>query len=45
LNMLQITFLALGLSGLLFAVAYFFKKYQRGILWAAALILYIQVAE
>ena len=39
--MLQITFLALGLSGLLFAVAYFFKKYQRGILWAAALILFI----
>jgi len=39
--MLQITFLALGLSGLLFAVAYFFKKYQRGILWVAALILFI----
>ena len=39
--MLQITFLALGLSGLLFAIAYFFKKYQRGILWAAALILFI----
>lgn len=39
--MLRITFLAIGLSALLFLIAYFFKKYQRGILWAAALILFI----
>ena len=39
--MLRITFLAIALSVLLFLIAYFFKKYQRGILWTAALILFI----
>ena len=41
MNMFEITFLAIGLSALLFAIAYFFKKYQRGILWAVAVILFI----
>ena len=39
--MLRITFLAIGLSALLFFIAYIFKKYQRGILWAMALLLFI----
>ncbi len=34
-------FLAIAQSVLLFLIAYFFKKYQRGILWTAALILFI----
>ena len=42
--MFQISFLAIGLSVLMLAIAYIFKRHQRAILWAAALILFIGTA-
>lgn len=39
--MFQISFLAIGLSALMLAIAYIFKRYQRAILWTVALILFI----
>ena len=42
--MFQISFLAIGLSALMLAIAYIFKRYQRAILWTVALILFIGTA-
>ena len=42
--MLQISFLAIGLSALMLAIAYIFKRHQRAILWTVALILFIGTA-
>ena len=42
--MVQFAFLMIGLAVLTLVIAYAFKKYQRVILWAAALILFIGTA-
>jgi hypothetical protein len=39
--MLEISFLALGLSVAILVIAFFLKKYQRAFLWIVALILFI----
>ena len=44
MKMFEFAFLMIGLSVLTIAIAYVFRKYQRVILWAAALILFIGTA-
>ena len=44
MKMFEFAFLMIGLSVLTLAIAYVFRKYQRVILWTAALILFIGTA-
>lgn len=39
--MLQVAFMAVGLAVLSFVIAFLFKKWQRIILWAVALMLFV----
>ncbi|MBQ6190713.1 MAG: hypothetical protein IJK51_00260 [Bacteroidaceae bacterium] len=39
--MLQVVFMTIGLSVLTFVIAFIFRKWQRTILWATALLLFI----
>ena len=39
--MLQVVFMAIGLAVLTFVLAFLFRKWQRAILWAAALLLFV----
>ena len=39
--MLQVVFMAIGLVVLTFVIAFLFKKWQRAILWAVALLLFV----
>ena len=39
--MLQVVFMAIGLAVLTFVIAFLFKKWQRAILWAVALLLFV----
>ena len=40
-TMIQVAFMAVGLAVLTFAIAFLFKKWQRAILWAVALMLFV----
>ena len=39
--MLQVVFMAIGLAVLTFVIAFLFRKWQRAILWAVALMLFV----
>lgn len=39
--MLQVVFMAIGLAVLTFVLAFLFRKWQRAILWAVALLLFV----
>ena len=39
--MLQVVFMAIGLAVLTFVIAFLFRKWQRAILWAVALLLFV----
>ena len=39
--MLQVVFMAIGLAVLTFLIAFLFRKWQRAILWAVALLLFV----
>ena len=39
--MLQVVFMAIGLAVLTFVIAFLFRMWQRAILWAVALLLFV----